>query len=133
MRAPPHNTYNESAFPPPSSTGLVFAKRKKTPFRGPTLSLNSSGFSSPGGSGSGSSAPLHRTPGRDSGGNGSRSASQAGRTSGEIIEEEDEDEVEEVEAFSPVGAGAEETVWEEWEEGKGRVSEDWVRRKGVRG
>lgn len=98
------------------------------------LSLNSSGFSVPGGSGSGSPAPHHRAAGRDSGGNGSRSASQAGRTSGEIIEEEDEDEVEEVEAFSPVGAGAEETVWVEGEKGDEveRGSEDWVRRKGDR-
>jgi hypothetical protein len=32
----------------------------------------------------------------------SRSVSAAGRRSGEIIEEEDEDEIEEVEAFSPV-------------------------------
>ncbi|KAI4207560.1 MAG: hypothetical protein LQ346_000492 [Caloplaca aetnensis] len=136
VRAPPQNMYNESVFPPPtSSSGLVFAKRKKTPFRGPMLSLNSSGYSTPGGSGSGSPAPHHRAVGRDSGGNGSRSGSQAGRTSGEIIEEEDEDEVEEVEAFSPVGAGAEETVWEEGERGDevGRASEDWVRRKGDRG
>ncbi|KAL8922946.1 MAG: hypothetical protein Q9208_004908 [Pyrenodesmia sp. 3 TL-2023] len=135
VRAPPQNVYNESALPPPSSsTGLVFAKRKKTPFRGPMLSLNSSGFSVPGGSGSGSPAPHHRVAGRDSVGNGSRSASQVGRTSGEIIEEEDEDEVEEVEAFSPVGTGAEETVWEEGERGDEveRGSEDWVRRKGDR-
>ncbi|KAI4166597.1 MAG: hypothetical protein LQ343_007918 [Gyalolechia ehrenbergii] len=132
VRAPPpmNNMYNESAFPPPSSSGLVFAKRKKTPFRGPMLSLNASGFASPHGSGSGSPAP-HRT-GRDGGSARSRSASQVGRTSGEIIEEEDEDEVEEVEAFSPVGVGAEETVWEEGEVGKGedgRESEDWIRRK----
>ncbi|KAL8944562.1 MAG: hypothetical protein Q9216_000365 [Gyalolechia sp. 2 TL-2023] len=132
VRAPPqtNNMYNESAFPPPSSSGLVFAKRKKTPFRGPMLSLNGSGFASPHGSGSGSPAP-HRT-GRDGGGAGSRSASQVGRTSGEIIEEEDEDEVEEVEAFSPVGVGAEETVWEEGEVDKdeeGRGSDDWIRRK----
>ncbi|KAL8971734.1 MAG: hypothetical protein Q9183_000908 [Haloplaca sp. 2 TL-2023] len=130
VRAPSHVLYNESAFPPTpsSSSGLVFAKRKKTPFRGPMLSLNSSGgYVSPGGSGSGSPAP-HRA-GRD-GGNGSRSASQVGRTSGEIIEEEDEDEVEEVDAFSPVAPGAEETVWEEADadlKGEDRQSEDWVR------
>ncbi|KAL9605121.1 MAG: hypothetical protein Q9219_000055 [cf. Caloplaca sp. 3 TL-2023] len=132
VRASPtaNYAYNESALPPPSSTGLVFAKRKKTPFRGPMLSLNASGYASPGGSGSGSPAP-HRTS-KDGGGAGSRSASQAGRTSGEIIQEEDEDEVEEVEAFSPVGAGAEETVWEEGDVEKGeegRRSKDWVRRK----
>ncbi|KAL9031835.1 MAG: hypothetical protein Q9196_000149 [Gyalolechia fulgens] len=129
VRAPPPTTnmYNESAFPP--STGLVFAKRKRTPFRGPMLSLNASGFGAPRGSGSGSPAP-HRT-GRDGGNAGSRSASQVGRTSGEIIEEEDEEEVEEVEAFSPVGVGAEETVWEEGDvdkkaEGRGGEREDWI-------
>jgi len=37
--------------------------------------------------------------------------SAAGRRSGEIIEEEDED-FEEVDAFSPVPAEAEETIWE---------------------
>ena len=35
-----------------------------------------------------------------------------GRRSGEIIEEEDEDGFEEVDAFSPVPVEAEETVWE---------------------
>ncbi|KAL8730442.1 MAG: hypothetical protein Q9166_004080 [cf. Caloplaca sp. 2 TL-2023] len=133
VRGPPNNMYNESAFPPASTAGssLIFAKRKKTPFRGPILSLNASGFASPGGSGSGSPAP-HRA-GRDNG-SGSRSASQVGRASGEIIEEEDEDEVEEVDAFSPVGAGAEETVWEEGDverEGeREKESGDWVRTKG---
>ncbi|KAL8695466.1 MAG: hypothetical protein Q9218_000044 [Villophora microphyllina] len=132
VRAPPNNLYNESAFPQSSgSNGLVFAKRKKTPFRGPMLSLNSSGFATPiGGSGSGSPAP-HRA-GRDNMGSVSRSASQAGRTSGEIIEEEDEDEIEEVDAFSPIAPGAEETVWEEGDadaDGGGRGSEDWVRTK----
>ncbi|KAL8773127.1 MAG: hypothetical protein Q9209_001803 [Squamulea sp. 1 TL-2023] len=125
VRGAPANNfhYNESVYPPPSapntSSSLVFAKRKKTPFRGPMLSLNAtSSFtssSSPAGSGSGSGSPAPHRVGREknSGSGGSRSASQAGRTSGEIIEEEDEDEVEEVDAFSPVGAGMEETVWEE--------------------
>ena len=46
-------------------------------------------------------------------GSHSRSASVAGRRSGEIIEEEDEDEVEEVEVFSPItGPGeVEETIF----------------------
>lgn len=58
---------------------------------------------------------------------GSRSASVAGRASGEIIEEEDEDEIEEVEAFSPVAPEAEETMWEA---GKGPGEPDgWVRRR----
>ncbi|KAL8674681.1 MAG: hypothetical protein Q9168_000913 [Polycauliona sp. 1 TL-2023] len=136
VRGAPNNPYNESAFPPPStSSSLIFAKRKKTPFRGPMLSLNSSGLPSSGGSGSGSGSPApHRVTGREkSGGSGSRSASQVGRTSGEIIEEEDEDEVEEVDAFSPVGAGMEETVWEEGDLEKEREKEkhsgDWVRMK----
>lgn len=145
VRGPPNNLYNESAFPSSSSASggggsFVFAKRKKTPFRGPMLSLNASGnFAAPSGSGSGSPAP-HRAGRVDNGGGGSRSASQVGRTSGEIIEEEDEDEVEEVDAFSPIGAGAEETVWEEGGgdvggggERKGereRESGDWIRMKG---
>ncbi|KAL8953640.1 MAG: hypothetical protein Q9222_000477, partial [Ikaeria aurantiellina] len=112
-----HNMYNESAFPPSStntSSNLIFARRKKTPFRGPMLSLNASGFgNTPSSSGSGSPAPTRAGGMAGRGDSGSRSASQAGRTSGEIIEEEDEDEIEEVETFSPVGAGAEETVWEE--------------------
>ncbi|KAL8914587.1 MAG: hypothetical protein Q9171_000768 [Xanthocarpia ochracea] len=156
VRGPPsNNLYNESAFPPPStittnnghSNSLIFAKRKKTPFRGPMLSLNaSSGFTSQSGhgsasaNGSGSPAPHHRvTAGREKNGgsSGSRSASQVGRRSGEIIEEEDEDEVEEVDAFSPVGAGMEETVWEEGDldpdlERESR-SGDWVRTKGKGG
>ena len=47
---------------------------------------------------------------------GSRSASAAGRRSGEIIQEEDEDEIEEVDTFSPVdrteAIEVEETIWE---------------------
>lgn len=98
------------------------------------LSLSASGLTSSGGSasgsGSGSPAPHHRGAGREkNSGSGSRSASQAGRTSGEIIEEEDEDEVEEVDAFSPVGAGMEETVWEEGDMERERQSADWVRTK----
>ena len=97
VRAPPN--YNESAnFASPA--GLVFAKRKKRPFRGPALAIGTSNNGSPGG-----------RP-RDSSVGGSRSASAVGRTSGEIIEEEDEDEVEEVDTFSPVAAEAEETIWE---------------------
>ena len=93
--------YNESAsFGAMPSPGLVFAKRKKTPFRGPMLHINPT--RSPAGRGRDTSV-------------GSRSASAAGRRSGEIvqIQEEDEDEIEEVEAFSPVAsAEVEETVWE---------------------
>ncbi|KAF2266328.1 Pkinase-domain-containing protein [Lojkania enalia] len=73
---------------PPPSPGLIFAKRKRSPFKGPMLNLGTHG--SPSG-------------GRRSEGN-SRAGSVQGRRSGEImgIEEEDEDEIEEVEEFSPV-------------------------------
>lgn len=98
--------YVESAFSGviPSSPGLVFAKRKKTPFRGPMLNLSTNANN--GGSGSNGSVR------RDSSIGASRSASVKGRRSGEIIEEEDEDGFEEVDAFSPVPAEAEETIWE---------------------
>ncbi len=89
---------------------MVFAKRRKTPFKGPMLSLGTSS----------SSSSIGRP--RDSSVGASRSASAAGRASGEIIEEEDEDEVEEVDAFSPVAAEAEETIWEGEDDG-------WVRRR----
>lgn len=61
---------------------------------------------------------------RDSSVGTNRSVSVQGRRSGEIIEEEDEDEVEEVEAFSPVPAEAEETIWESEEGTKGKDWED---------
>lgn len=72
----------------------MFAKRKKNLFKGPNLNTSSP------------------TPERRAGSH-SRSASVAGRRSGEIIEEEDEDEIEEVEAFSPItGPGeVEETIF----------------------
>ncbi|KAL9614759.1 MAG: hypothetical protein Q9167_000750 [Letrouitia subvulpina] len=121
VRTPLGSDYNESANFAASPSGLVFAKRKKTPFRGPMLTIGTAG--TVGAPASGSPGPRNRD---SSSGGGSRSASQARRTSGEIIEEEDEDEVEEVDAFSPVAPGAEETVWEEHrpagEEGRG--SED---------
>ncbi|MCJ1438941.1 hypothetical protein MMC27_008331 [Xylographa pallens] len=99
--------YNESATFGiiPSSPGLVFAKRKKTPFRGPMLNIGGTTGGNP-------------ARGKD-GGNGSRSTSVTRRRSGEIIkiEEEDEDEVEEVEAFSPIVGDADETIVEGREEG----------------
>ena len=93
-----------SGFPPPKSfnetasfiPGLVFAKRKRTPFRGPRLDL-------------------HATTGAVRERESSLSRSQSGRRrrSGETIAEVDEEEVEEVDTFSPIrGLGAEETVWE---------------------
>jgi hypothetical protein len=63
-----------------------------------------------------------RSPARwiGEGGNGSRSTSMTRRRSGDFIApigEEDEDEVEEVEAFSPVPDDTEETIVEERENG----------------
>jgi len=123
VRQPPSSTYNDSAtFNPP--TGLVFAKRKRSPFKGPMLNVTNTSISSSSaflaGHGHGPH-PNSNNPaaggsstarGRDSSIGGSRSASVVGRTSGEIIEEEDEDEIEEVEVFSPVVAG-ERTAWGE--------------------
>ena len=112
VRAVPH--YNESANLA-SSGALVFAKRKKKPFRGPMLSIgNSSGGISAGGP-------------RDSSMGGSRSASAGGRTRREIIEEEDEDEVEEVDTFSPLAPEAEETIVSEGN--KEAELDGWVRRR----
>ncbi|MCJ1474679.1 hypothetical protein MMC13_003339 [Lambiella insularis] len=99
--------YNESATfgVMPASPGLIFAKRKKTPFRGPMLNIGASNGASP-------------ARGRDTG-TGSRSTSVPRRRSGELpqVGEEDEDEVEEVEAFSPVPDDGEETIVEGREEG----------------
>jgi len=68
----------------PPSPGLIFAKRKRTPFKGPMLGPGSARRRSDGG-----------------GGSVSRSGSVQGRASGEIIQEEEE-EVEEVDHFTPV-------------------------------
>lgn len=98
--APPNPAMYDESFTP----GFVFAKRKKTPFRGPMLTIGTPHSPHPSISGDSSAR-------RDSSVGASRSVSAAGRRSGEIIEEEDED-VEEVDAFSPVPAEAEETIWE---------------------
>lgn len=71
-----------SGFGPPSP-GLKFARRKRSPFKGPML------------------GPVPAGRRRSAGDGVSRNSSVHRRTSGEIIEEEDED-VEEVEQFSPV-------------------------------
>ncbi|KAJ4301195.1 hypothetical protein N0V90_003286 [Kalmusia sp. IMI 367209] len=87
---------------PPPSPGLIFAKRKRSPFKGPMLNLSTG-------------SPAAR--GRNfSEGAGSRSTSIQGRRSGEIMgiaeEEEDEEEVEEVEEFSPITGGCVEVLEE---------------------
>ncbi|KAJ4309946.1 hypothetical protein N0V94_008684 [Neodidymelliopsis sp. IMI 364377] len=75
---------------PPPSPGLIFAKRKRSPFKGPNL--NQQATSNPWRSRSGGEA-------------GSRGGSVQGRRSGEIMgiteEEEEEEEIEEVDDFSP--------------------------------
>jgi serine/threonine protein kinase len=104
----PNNTINEgnSAFgavPPPSPgfpSGLVFAKRKRSPFKGPMLNVNTQGNPAANGG-------WRRT----SDGQGSRSQSIQGRRSGDGImgiteeeeEEEEEEEVEEVDDFGSAG------------------------------
>lgn len=114
--APPNSsTYDESFTP-----GFVFTKRKRMPFRGPMLSIgtpHTPHTPHPSISLSGSCGGSSSRGRRDGSVGASRSVSAAGRRSGEIIEEEDED-VEEVDAFSPVPAEAEETIWEGgWEGG----------------
>ena len=79
-----------------SSPGLVFAKRKKSAFKGPMLHINSSLNA-----GSRSREPSV----------GGRSASLPRQNGGTTITEEDEEEVEEVDNFSPVGPNdVEETI-----------------------
>ncbi|KAF4470186.1 camk camkl kinase [Fusarium albosuccineum] len=100
--------------PNPFSSGIMFAKRKRNLFKGPTLN-NFSGSSSQGQRNTGSGSHSR-----------SASASGLGRRSGEItIQEEDEDsgeedeDVEEVDVFSPViggpGEKIEEQIFEEHE------------------
>lgn len=109
----PLNLYNEGmpaagphppTSPNPFASGVMFAKRKKNIFKGPTLNFGAVGNGSRSGSGSHSR---------------SASASGLGRRSGEItIQEEDEDyedeeEIEEVEAFSPIVGGPGEKIEEQ--------------------
>ncbi|QDS72884.1 hypothetical protein FKW77_007581 [Venturia effusa] len=90
-----------SALPPPSP-GLLFAKGKRSPFKGPMLRLGQH-------HGQGNSPSTSRVRGEAK----SRSTSVDRRRSGEIIEEEEEEEdIEEVEEFSPVREGACEEVLE---------------------
>ncbi|KAF2665916.1 kinase-like protein [Microthyrium microscopicum] len=81
------STEGKAAFStlPPSSPGIMFAKRKRSPFKGPMLSLST-------GSGKGRADSLSRS-------------SSLRRRSGEVIQEEDEDEEEEVDEFSPIKPG----------------------------
>ncbi|KAI0536667.1 kinase-like protein [Xylaria digitata] len=111
--------------PNPFSTGspsVLFAKRKRNLFKGPSLSIHSSS-----GGRSGTSSGNHSR---------SASASGLGRRSGEItIQEEDEEgldfeaeeEIEEVDQFSPILRGPGETIEEIYEtipEGEDRVEDE---------
>ncbi|OHE93265.1 hypothetical protein CORC01_11408 [Colletotrichum orchidophilum] len=110
--------FNEGMPPPPVASGMQapgspnpfalgggiqFAKRKRNIFKGPMLTFGGGGNGGGGGGGGGSSS-------RSTGSNHSRSASASGigRRSGEVtIQEEEEgeeveEEIEEVDAFSPV-------------------------------
>lgn len=109
----------------PASGGLVFARRKKSAFKGPMLNTNVFAYSGGGGS-SGAGTPGLRA--RDDSGQArhlgvkrSMSGRSRSRKRGSVVieeEDEDEEEVEEVEAFSPVEIGRGEsvhsvTVWDE--------------------
>lgn len=112
----PLNFYNEGmptndpgppGSPNPFASGLMFAKRKKNLFKGPTLNFGAGGGSSSRSAGSG-------------GHSRSASGSALGRRSGEItIQEEDEDrvpeedEVEEVDKFTPLVSGPGEKIEEQ--------------------
>ncbi|POR34964.1 Putative serine/threonine-protein kinase [Tolypocladium paradoxum] len=96
--------------PNPFSSGVLFAKRKKNLFKGPTLNFGATGSS--GRHGSGGSGAHSR----------SGSGSALGRRSGEItIQEEDEnmmaeepeEEFEEVETFAPIVRGPGEKIEEQ--------------------
>lgn len=96
VRNPPLSSFNESAqWGREAMGGLVFAKRKRSVFKGPMLNVAAG-------------AAAERKPSGHS-----RSTSAVGRRSGEqIIEEEDEDEVEEVDAFGPLTGDAVEVEFE---------------------
>ena len=110
----------------PPSPGLVFAKRRRSAFKGPLLSISTAG---PAGGTAGTGLSPGRGAQRGEAG-GSRSDSLQGRRSGEIIEEEDEDEFEEVDAFSPIVAPGEEVVLEEEGDGIGLDERGVVREVG---
>ncbi|KAI1200997.1 hypothetical protein F5X97DRAFT_291854 [Nemania serpens] len=110
---PAADTYNAPGSPNPFLSGgpsVLFAKRKRNIFKGPTLSVHGSS-SGRGGTSSGNHSR-------------STSANGLGRRSGEItIQEEDEEglefegdeEIEEVDQFSPILRGPGETIEEIYE------------------
>ncbi len=110
------------------SSGLVFARRKKSAFKGPMLNTSLFGHSVPGGLGTpGLRGRVDSGPERHLGVRRSVSGRSRSRKRGSVVieeeEEEDEQEVEEVEAFSPVEIRRGESVhsimiWDERVESK---------------
>ncbi|KAI0909127.1 kinase-like protein [Ustulina deusta] len=121
---PSAEAHNPPGSPNPFSTGVLFAKRKRNLFKGPSLSVHSSSTGRGGTSSGGHSR--------------SASASGLGRRSGEItIQEEDEEalefeaeeEIEEVDQFSPILRGPGEKIEEIYEsiaedEGDGEAKDE---------
>ncbi|CBX97170.1 hypothetical protein IAQ61_007897 [Plenodomus lingam] len=111
--------FGSAAAIPPQSPGFVFAKRKRSPFKGPMLSVttSSSAMASAHGISNGIGGGAWRSRSGSEG--GSRATSVQGRRSGEIMgiteeEEEDVDEIEEVEEVDfRVALGAGEFIEEE--------------------
>jgi len=109
--------FGSTASMAPQGPGFVFAKRKRSPFKGPMLSVTTSSSSSM----QGGNAGAWRS--RSGGEAASRTTSVQGRRSGEILgitEEDEEEEVEEEEGVEVVdfkaALGAGEVVVEEGEE-----------------
>ena len=88
------------------SSGLIFARRKKSAFKGPMLNTSLFAHSVPGGLGTpGLRGRVDSGPERHLGVRRSISGRSRSRKRGSVVieeEEEDEQEVEEVDAFSPV-------------------------------
>lgn len=100
-----------------SPAGLVFAKRKRNVFKGPTLNTGTSPAN-------GSTNSGMFSEGRKSSGHSRSTSLVGGRRSGELNAiGEDEDEVEEVENFSPLVGGEEIMDEEEAEENGDAVAE----------
>jgi hypothetical protein len=108
------------AVPPPSPgfpSGLVFAKRKKSPFKGPMLNTNMGAQGAAAAAAAGGGGAAWRRAGESA----SRGHSVQGRRSGEIMgiteeEEEEDEEVEEVDDFNSPSLKPGEFVEEEEEE-----------------
>ena len=104
----PSPAFSESATPPASPpSGLVFARRKKSPFRGPMIITDLASLSLGNGQGTpGLRSKQDRLAPANSldllSGQQGRRGSRRGLPTTTEEEEEEEDEIEEVDAFSPV-------------------------------